>query len=653
MPTRKPKKTTTRKSATRRPAASKVSKRKAAQPAIDAQREFDKLARKYFDWIVRNYPAHATYLGIHEFDDRMTDYAPSAVQKRHEKIREFYKQFKAIPVRGLDLDSKIERQLIVDQLFVEDRLNSKRPLEERDPGLFLDDGVYSCYCITIRDCGDAEESAQKMTDRLLALPKMLGQGKRLVTKPTKIDCEVALLSASGAINFFKDTVAKFAKRVKDSKIRHSMRDAAQAAEEAVEDYMGWLKTECMPKAQVDFALGPDLFDLVLRKQHQLSYEYEELFKLGRRVYKETIGSLQAISRKLHPTFTWDKVVEILKRDHPTNSELVQYYADEMKRAKRFVIEHRLVDIPEGERIDVVPTPEFARPTIPYAAYMPPAPYEKEQRGIFWVTPVDRDKSPAEMEEQLRGHSVHGIVVTALHEAYPGHHLQLTVANQMADRPLRTLLWTSVFAEGWALYCEQMMAEQNFYDDYQVKLLQLKDQLWRACRVMLDVGLHCKGWTFNQGVKFLVEKARLERPNAEAEVRRYCQTPTQPMSYIVGKLQVQSILRDYRRKRGNAFNLRQFHNELLRHGSLPLKQIRVLMDLPETKAEVEKKAEKKPAKKSVKKSEKSAAKATAKKTVKKVAKKPASKATTRKPASKGAKKPAKTTAKKAAKKAAKK
>jgi uncharacterized protein (DUF885 family) len=361
-----------------------------------------------------------------------------------------------------------------------------------------------------------------------------------------------------------------------------MRDAAQAAEEAVQEYMDWLKTDCMPNASTEFAIGQDLFNMLLKKQHQLPYDSEELFNVGRRVYKETIRSLQAISRKLHPTYSWDKVVEILKRDHPTNSELVQYYADEMKRAKRFVIEHRLVDIPEGERIDVVPTPEFARPTIPYAAYIPPAPYEEEQRGIFWVTPVDRDKSPAEMEEQLRGHSVHGIVVTALHEAYPGHHLQMTVANQMSHRPLRTLLGTSVFAEGWALYCEQMMAEQNFYDDYQVKLLQLKDQLWRACRVMLDVGLHCKGWTFNQGVKFLVEKARLERPNAEAEVRRYCQTPSQPMSYVVGKLQVQSILRDYRKKRGNAFNLRQFHNELLKHGSLPLKQIRILMDLPAKK-----------------------------------------------------------------------
>jgi uncharacterized protein (DUF885 family) len=261
---------------------------------------------------------------------------------------------------------------------------------------------------------------------------------------------------------------------------------------------------------------------------------------------------------------------------------VQYYADEMKRAKRFVIEHRLVDIPEMEKIEVVPTPEFARPVIPYAAYISPAPFEREQRGTFWVTPVDKDKSPEEMEKQLRDHCTHGIVVTALHEAYPGHHLQLTVANLNQERPLRLLLGTSVFAEGWALYCEQMMWEQGFYDDLRSRLLQLKDQLWRACRVIIDVSLHTGEMSFEEAVDFLVDKAKLERPNAEAEVLRYCRTPTQPMSYIVGKLQVLEVLEDYKKKRGNAFNLRQFHNEFISHGNLPIKQIRQLMDLPERK-----------------------------------------------------------------------
>jgi uncharacterized protein (DUF885 family) len=546
----------------------------------DSQVAFDRVVKKYFEWMARQYPGFATYVGIHDYDTRMTDYTPKAHSERVAKIKEFLKEFQAVPVRGLDLNSKIERQLAIDNLQAQIQLDKVFCQEERDPGLFLSDGVNACYAITVRECGDAEEAANKMTQRLLGIPKLLSQGRKLITKPTKINCETAILSGHGAIAFFKDTVAKFAKRVKDAATRQQMRDAAQVAEEAVQEYLDWIEQELLPQAVDEFAIGTVLFDMLLKKRHQLEFDSEELLKLGKRIHKQTLKELETTAERINKSYSWEQLVEILKRDHPTNSELVQYYADEMKRAKRFVIEHRLVDIPEGERINVVATPEFARPVIPYAAYVPPAPYEKEQRGIFWVTPVDKDRPPEEMEEQLRGHCTHGIVITALHEAYPGHHLQLTIANQLKDRPVRILFGTSVFAEGWALYCEQMMWEQGFYDDLRARILQLKDQLWRACRVILDVQLHTGGWTFDQAVKFLVEKASIEKPHAEAEVRRYCQTPTYPMSYIVGKEQVLALLGDYKEKRGNAFNLRQFHNELLRHGTLPVKQLRILMELPE-------------------------------------------------------------------------
>ncbi|MCB1218449.1 DUF885 family protein [bacterium] len=542
------------------------------------QQAFDKLSHKYFDWLMRQYPGFATYMGIHDYDSKLTNYAPRAIEMRREKIKEFHDSFKAIPVRELDADSKIERQLMVDTLYIQMQKDKNWAREDRDPGLYLDDAVYSCYAITVRDCGDAEEAAQKMTERLLGIPKLLGQAKKLVSRPTRINCETAIMAGGGAINFFKDTVAKFAKRVKEASTRQNMRVATQIAEDAVNDYLKWIEEEMLPLSTNEFAIGEDLFNLILKREHQLEMDSEELLDLGRREYRRTIKELEDTARRVSSELSWEELIDRLKLQHPTNSELVQYYADEMKRAKRFVIENRLVDIPEGEKIDVVPTPDFARPVIPYAAYVPPAPYDGEQRGIFWVTPVDKDKSIEEMEEQLRGHATHGIVVTALHEAYPGHHLQMTLANQLRHRPLRVLLSTSVFVEGWALYCEEMMWQQGFYDDLRSRLLQLKDQLWRACRVILDVHLHRGEWDFEKGIRFLVHKARLERVNAEAEVRRYCQSPTQPMSYIVGKMQVLDILDDYKKLRGNAFNIRQFHNELIRHGSLPLKQIRLLMNL---------------------------------------------------------------------------
>jgi uncharacterized protein (DUF885 family) len=245
---------------------------------------------------------------------------------------------------------------------------------------------------------------------------------------------------------------------------------------------------------------------------------------------------------------------------------------------------KLVTFPPGETIEVVPTPAFARPVIPYAAYLTPAPFETEQKGLFWATPPDSSLSKKEQAEVLADHSKPSLAITALHEAYPGHHLQLAIANRL-DRRLRFLYTTSVMAEGWALYCEEMMYEQGFYKSPASRLLQLKDLLWRACRVTLDVSLHTGAMTFEEAVDFLVTKAKLQRPNAAAEVRRYCATPTQPQSYVVGKLLILELLDDYKAARGDGFKLKTFHDELLSHGTIPVDLIRKEMGIPRANGKV--------------------------------------------------------------------
>ena len=167
---------------------------------------------------------------------------------------------------------------------------------------------------------------------------------------------------------------------------------------------------------------------------------------------------------------------------------------------------------------------------------------------------------------MRGHGAHAIPATAVHEGYPGHHLQLVRANA-CRRKLRRMTWSTVFGEGWALYCEDMMWEAGFYTDPRIRIFQLKDALWRAARVVVDVGLHVRGMTIDEGVDFMVREAGLERVNAIAEVKRYAGTPTQPMSYTMGK----RALLDIRRRREQSetgFVLADFHNELMELGNVP-------------------------------------------------------------------------------------
>lgn len=163
--------------------------------------------------------------------------------------------------------------------------------------------------------------------------------------------------------------------------------------------------------------------------------------------------------------------------------------------------------------------------------------------------------------------MYAIPMIALHEGYPGHHVQLTRAMD-SEHPLRKQVMNNSFLEGWALYCEQMMYEQGFYTDPRVRLFQVKDMLWRAWRVIIDVGMHTAGMTFDEAVRLLVDKARLEEENAVAEVKRYAMSPTQPMSYVIGKLLILDLRRRYKENVGPAFDLKDFHDRLLSYGTIP-------------------------------------------------------------------------------------
>jgi uncharacterized protein (DUF885 family) len=245
----------------------------------------------------------------------------------------------------------------------------------------------------------------------------------------------------------------------------------------------------------------------------------------------------------------------------------------MDRARDFVNKKDLVTIPDGEKLTVTETPAYVRSVIPYAAYLPPAPFESRQEGFFFVTPIDKSAPTDKRHDQLEGHS--GVAVTAVHEAYPGHHVQLLHANKATSK-VRKVFGTSTFCEGWALYCEDLMHEEGFYSDPKLRLLQQKDLLWRAWRVVIDVKLHLQQMSTEEAVDTLVDQAFLERGNAEAEVKRYTLTPTQPMSYLIGKREIRAIRDEYKQQKGERFKLKEFHDKLLSFGTVPLSLVRDAM-----------------------------------------------------------------------------
>src|SRR4029077_3364181 len=236
---------------------------------------------------------------------------------------------------------------------------------------------------------------------------------------------------------------------------------------------------------------------------------ESLLAFGAEAVQTTVASMDGLARRIDPAKTWVQIVEELRVDHPPEASLLQEYRKGVAEARSFVMERGLVTLPAGEELEVVDTPAFLRPTVPYAAYMAPGAFDEQQQGLYYVTPISRQLSPADRAEALLGHNRFAMLLTNVHEAYPGHHLQLVCANKV-DSGVRRLFDSNVFCEGWALYCEQLMLDEGMSGDARVRLFQLKDQLWRACRVVIDVKLHTGRMTFDEAVEMLVDVAHLER-----------------------------------------------------------------------------------------------------------------------------------------------
>ena len=528
---------------------------------------FNDLTDQILNYEWESHPVGATSQGIHSFDHLLGDYSKERLEEINRREKEFIRMLESIPTKELSPDERVDRSILIGQLSAQTMEFEEFNPYQADPGIYPMIGLEGIYLLTMREFAPLAQRAESILSRLRQIPRLLEEGQANLRKVPPIFSQVATEICQGGQIFFGSVVPQLAQ-----KIPSLSKDLEQASQKALNSFQGYLDFILRGFPKRSFAYGENLFNYTLKVQHHLSYDSKELWEMGEEALAKTQEEMQKLAKQIDPLQTWMGIVERLKQNHPGPEEIMDAYREKMGEARNFVRERDLVTIPAGEKLEIIPTPVFERSTIPYAAYMPPAPFEEKQNGFFYVTPIDESLPPEKREEQLRGHNRFGMVLTALHEAYPGHHLQLVHSNRVKSKVRRTF-FTSVFAEGWALYCEELMYDQGFYTDPRVRLMQLKDQLWRAARVLIDVGLHTRGWSYEQAVGFLTEKAKLERTNAEREVKRYCATPTQPMSYLVGKTQIMDLRREYEKARGNSFTLKEFHNQLLSFGTIPVALIK--------------------------------------------------------------------------------
>lgn len=534
---------------------------------------FADLERSYRDVRWSLDPVAATQAGIATYDDRYGRYSSAALAPHLAALRSLAAAIEEVETESLD--EEIDRTALLNEIRVTHRRFERERVQAKNPGFWLSHLLGGLHFLMLRRDRDAADRAGAIIGRLEDVSAFLDDARAALTEPVRLFAETGLRIAEGGMQLVQevgvavgDEAPAFAARL------GAARDRAVAALASFRGDLGqWLDT-----GSDHFALGEDDFDFRLHFGHALRDTAPELWRYGHHLQQEVEADLTTRARRLQGSGDWQAVVDRLRADHPTAGTLVQSYAQEMARARDFVAARGLAPIPDAP-LDVLPTPAFMRPIIPFAAYDSPGPYSTDRTGWFYVTVPDPKLPAGQQERVLRDHCRFELPATALHEGYPGHHLQLVLAQQQPSH-VRRYVWTPLTVEGWALYCEDMMADEGFYSSEEEILFQRVHLLWRAVRIVLDVGLHTRAMTFEQAVDQLVDKVHLDRSNAEAEVRRYCAEPAYQLCYAVGRRELLRLRDDYRASRGADFTLPGFHRAILQYGGLPVALIRWGLNLDE-------------------------------------------------------------------------
>jgi uncharacterized protein (DUF885 family) len=504
-------------------------------------------------------PVEATGLGLHDSDHLLPDVSLPAWEARVERYRALLARAEALAPEALDPAGRIDREILLGWLRV--RLHEILDLRfpQRNPGWYTFLLTHSVFYLLLRDFAPMEERLEAVAARLDQVPRFLAEAALRLDQPPALWVEIALEETEGAMDFFHATFPVLAEQF--PKLKRRLLSANLKALRAMVTFSELLQKDVMARSSKTFAAGRDTFEFMLQHRHRIADSPEELSAMGHEELDRARRAMDRMAQEAGET-SWEEMVARIQLHHPSSADLLQAYEESLSRARLFVVERGLATLPE-EELEIIETPAFLRHVVPFAAYYQPAPFEARQKGHFLVTVPAEDET---RELRLRGHNYPGITLTTLHESFPGHHLQLSVSNR-AGSPLRRLSDNSMFAEGWALYCEEMMYEAGFYDR-KTRLLQLKDLVWRACRVLIDVGLHTGTMGFDDAVEMLVREAKLDRPSAVADVKWYTMAPTYPLSYLRGKREILRLRDRWREQRG-PFDAKAFHDALLSAGTLPM------------------------------------------------------------------------------------
>lgn len=398
-------------------------------------------------------------------------------------------------------------------------------------------------------------------------PRVLEVARRQLEAPPPLWIRLAVATARSYAAFLGGEYVQRATALAPDSMRAGLLSAGAAARAALESYAAFLQDTLRTGSDGSWQSGAAYYDWVLDRVNFLPYTAATMIDEGRRIHAATRLALDSIAQRLRPGTPWRTLAEEMRTRHPEAGAITEAYRRASRNVQALLIRDALITLPPCEELTFVPTPPQLRETYAWGGYGGIQVRDNVAVGRFFVTDVWAGMTPQQALEKLRTQNQGWIEVIALHEGYPGHHLQQVYARRNPRR-LRQRGGNTYYGEGWALYAEHWMARAGLFATPDAQLAQLQMRLWRTARVIIDPSLHTGRMSYEEAVRFFMDEVGLERSAAEAEVNRFTTWPTQAPSYIVGWLEIERLKRDVMAAAGARFDERQFVERVLEAGPLP-------------------------------------------------------------------------------------
>ncbi len=532
---------------------------------LSAQPSAQQVDRFFDDVYFKFSPTAGTANGFHQYDSLLEDYSKTAVTAQGHALHAAEREFSA-------LSSGPDRDLILN--YIRATLLELEQVRgwEKNPDNYSSGVTTSIFVIMSRTFAPPADRLQSVIARERQFPAVFEAARANLKNPPRIYTKIAIEQLPGIISFFQNDVPRAFKEVTDAKLLAEFQKSNDLAIDGLKRYQAFLQNDLLARSSGDFRLGANLFHKKLLYEEMVDLPLDKLLEIGMADLRRNQLAFKETARKIDPAKTPQQILDEATHDHPAPDHLLQSFRDVLGGLKDYITAHQIITIPSPVLPLLEETPPFMR-ALTTASMDTPGPYEKVAKEAFFnVTLPEASWTPQQVEEHMEGFNRGTIISTAIHEAYPGHYVQFLWMQTISSK-VRKLLGANSNAEGWAHYCEQMMLDEGYGNgDLKLRLGQLQDALLRDARYIVGIQMHTGKMTYNQGIDFFVNEGYQSRTNGERETKRGTSNPTY-LYYTLGKLEIMKLREDYKKMRGSAFTLEEFHDRFMGEGTPPIKIVR--------------------------------------------------------------------------------